>query len=123
VIQPVGCLSGNQPTVASRRTLLSDHREYRRPFTGFTVVVDPSTINHGICKFFCGPESFTPARSPLLGRPLSCNEVDVNHSRVAYTQWVNEAGGLEGDLTVTRLEQEKFFAICGENAHDPKLNC
>jgi hypothetical protein len=27
----------------------------------------PSTINHGIRKFFCGPESFAPHLAPLVG--------------------------------------------------------
>jgi len=51
----------------------------------------------------------------LMSR-LSCNEVDVDPGRIVYTQWVNEAGGFEGDLTVTRLEQDKFLIVCGENA-------
>ncbi len=51
----------------------------------------------------------------LLSR-LSCNQVDVEPGNIVYTQWVNEKGGFEGDLTVTRLEQDKFIVICGENA-------
>jgi 4-methylaminobutanoate oxidase (formaldehyde-forming) len=56
-----------------------------------------------------------PDACALLSR-LSCNEVDVDVGRIVYTQWVNEAGGFEGDLTVTRLENEKFLVVCGENA-------
>ncbi|MDH3229873.1 MAG: FAD-dependent oxidoreductase [Alphaproteobacteria bacterium] len=52
----------------------------------------------------------------LLSR-LSCNQIDVAPGNIVYTQWVNEQGGFEGDLTVTRLEQDKFLVICGENAH------
>ena len=52
----------------------------------------------------------------LLNR-LSCNQIDVEPGAIVYTQWVNEQGGFEGDLTVTRLEQDKFMVICGENAH------
>ena len=48
---------------------------------------------------------------------LSCNQVDVEPGRIVYTQWVNEQGGFEADLTVTRLEQDKFMVICGDNAH------
>ncbi|MDH5355443.1 MAG: FAD-dependent oxidoreductase [Gammaproteobacteria bacterium] len=46
---------------------------------------------------------------------LSCNQIDVEPGNIVYTQWVNEQGGFEGDLTVTRLEQDKFMVICGEN--------
>jgi len=51
----------------------------------------------------------------LLGR-LSCNQIDVEPGNIVYTQWVNEKGGFEGDLTVSRLEAEKFMVVCGENA-------
>ena len=52
----------------------------------------------------------------LLSR-LCCNQVDVEPGRIVYTQWVNEEGGFEGDLTVTRLALDKYLVICGENAH------
>ncbi|GGD28173.1 GcvT family protein [Sinisalibacter lacisalsi] len=52
----------------------------------------------------------------LLNR-LSCNEIDVAPGRVVYTAWVNEAGGFEADLTVTRLEDRKFLVVVGENSH------
>ncbi len=52
----------------------------------------------------------------LMSR-LSCNEVDVEPGRVVYTAWVNEQGGFEADLTVTRLERDKFLVVVGENSH------
>ncbi|MCP5074119.1 MAG: FAD-dependent oxidoreductase [Rhodobacteraceae bacterium] len=52
----------------------------------------------------------------LMNR-LSCNEVDVEPGRVVYTAWVNELGGFEADLTVTRLEQDKYLVVVGENSH------
>lgn len=48
---------------------------------------------------------------------LSCNQIDVEPGRIVYTQWVNERGGIEADLTVTRLEPEKFMVVVGENSH------
>lgn len=48
---------------------------------------------------------------------LSCNQIDVEPGRIVYTQWVNEWGGIEADLTVTRLEPDKFMVVVGENAH------
>ncbi|MDH5187943.1 MAG: FAD-dependent oxidoreductase [Rhodospirillaceae bacterium] len=56
-----------------------------------------------------------PDACALLNR-LSCNQIDVQPGNIVYTQWVNEQGGFEGDLTITRLENEKFLVICGENA-------
>ena len=52
----------------------------------------------------------------FLGR-LSCNEIDVEPGRIVYTPWVNERGGFEADLTVTRLGPDRFMVICGDNAH------
>ena len=38
----------------------------------------------------------------LLGQ-LCANDVDVDVGRLVYTQWLNERGGIESDLTVCRL--------------------
>ena len=51
----------------------------------------------------------------LLNR-LSCNDIDMKPGRLAYTQWTNARGGIEGDLTITRLEEGKFIVVCGPNA-------
>ena len=52
----------------------------------------------------------------LLNR-ISCNDVDVVPGRVVYTAWTNETGGFEADLTVTRLAEERFLVVVGENSH------
>jgi heterotetrameric sarcosine oxidase gamma subunit len=44
---------------------------------------------------------------------ISANNVDVETGRVVYTQWCNERGGIEADLTVTRLEEDKFLVVTG----------
>ena len=44
---------------------------------------------------------------------ISANNVDVEPSRIVYTQWCNERGGIEADLTVTRLEEKKFLVVTG----------
>ena len=52
----------------------------------------------------------------LLNR-ISCNEVDVTPGRVVYTAWANEQGGFEADLTVTRLAEDRYLVVVGENSH------
>jgi len=42
---------------------------------------------------------------------ICANDVAVPVGKVVYTQWLNERGGLEGDLTVTRLAENKFFIV------------
>ncbi|MEQ1520730.1 MAG: FAD-dependent oxidoreductase [Aestuariivirga sp.] len=44
---------------------------------------------------------------------ISANNIDVEPGRIVYTQWCNERGGIEADLTVTRLEENKFLVVTG----------
>ena len=46
----------------------------------------------------------------VLGR-VSANEVDVPPGRIVYTQWLNEDGGIEADLTVTRLADDDYLIV------------
>ena len=46
----------------------------------------------------------------VLGR-VSANEVDVPPGRIVYTQWLNDAGGIEADLTVTRLADDDYLIV------------
>ena len=52
-----------------------------------------------------GPEALA-----VLER-LSANSVDVDLGKGVYTQWLNERGGIEADLTVTRLSQDEFWVV------------
>jgi len=40
-------------------------------------------------------------------------DVDVAPGRMVYTHWLNERGGIEADLTVTRLAEDQFFVVSG----------
>ena len=42
---------------------------------------------------------------------LSVASVDVEPGRAVYTQWCNERGGIEADLTVTRLDDDEFWVV------------
>lgn len=48
----------------------------------------------------------------LLNR-VSTADVDVPVGRIVYTQWLNERGGIEADLTVTRLGERAFLVVTG----------
>ena len=43
--------------------------------------------------------------------PVCANDIDVAPGRVVYTQWLNEHGGIEADLTVTRLGEDVFMIV------------
>ena len=53
---------------------------------------------------------------PVLDR-ISANEVDGPAGVITYTQWLNDAGTLEADLTVTKLDDDRFLVIASDTAH------
>ncbi|NVB38154.1 FAD-dependent oxidoreductase [Pseudenhygromyxa sp. WMMC2535] len=48
---------------------------------------------------------------------LSTNRVDGRAGRITYTQWLNAGGTLEADLTVTKLDDERFWVVASDTAH------
>jgi 4-methylaminobutanoate oxidase (formaldehyde-forming) len=48
---------------------------------------------------------------------ISANDVDGAAGTITYTQWLNEHGRLEADLTVTKLDDEKFWVVASDTAH------
>ncbi|GHJ49784.1 oxidoreductase [Catellatospora sp. TT07R-123] len=48
---------------------------------------------------------------------LSGNRVAGETGQITYTQWLNKHGLLEADLTVTRLDDEKFWVVASDTAH------
>jgi 4-methylaminobutanoate oxidase (formaldehyde-forming) len=43
--------------------------------------------------------------------------VTAGAGRIVYTQWLNPAGGIVADVTVTQLEPEKFLVIASDLIH------
>jgi 4-methylaminobutanoate oxidase (formaldehyde-forming) len=42
---------------------------------------------------------------------ICANEVDVPVGKAVYTQWCNDRGGIEADLTVTRLSDTEYLVV------------
>jgi glycine cleavage system T protein len=59
-----------------------------------------------------------------LGR-ICANDVDVPVGRVVYTQWLNERGGIEADLTVTREGEDAYLIVtaCASQTRDFSWLC
>ncbi len=53
-----------------------------------------------------------PDAEPVLQR-LAANDVAVRPGRIVYTGLLNERGGYESDLTVSRLADDAFFIVTG----------
>ena len=48
---------------------------------------------------------------------VSANSVDGEAGRITYTQWLNSRGTIEADLTVTKLEDDRFMVVASDTAH------
>ncbi len=53
---------------------------------------------------------------------VCANDVDVPPGRIVYTQWLNERGGIEADLTITRLAEDAFLIVTGAETETREFN-
>jgi 4-methylaminobutanoate oxidase (formaldehyde-forming) len=55
----------------------------------------------------------------VLGR-ICANDIEVPIGRIVYTQWLNERGGIEADVTVTREAEDSYFIVtsCASQTRD-----
>jgi len=57
-----------------------------------------------------------PQAGALLDH-VSANAVDGEPGVITYTQWLNDAGTLEADLTVTKLAEDRFLVVASDTAY------
>ncbi len=57
-----------------------------------------------------------PNAAQLL-ETISANRVAVEPGTIVYTQWLNGRGTIEADLTVTRLDKDRFWVVATDTAH------
>lgn len=63
-------------------------------------------------------------QGPDAGRVLdavSAGAVDEKAETITYTQWLDEDGRIEGDLTVTKLDEGDFWVVASDTAHGHAL--
>jgi 4-methylaminobutanoate oxidase (formaldehyde-forming) len=48
---------------------------------------------------------------------LSANDVDCEPETITYTQWLNDDGTIEADLTVTKLADDQFWVVASDTAY------
>ena len=51
-----------------------------------------------------------PDAARVLGH-ISGRDVDILPGHAVYTQWLNARGGIEADLTVTRIDDDQFLIV------------
>ncbi|MFC4353403.1 FAD-dependent oxidoreductase [Fodinicurvata halophila] len=89
---------------------------------------DHSAAEHRAVRHDCGLFDLStfakflvqgPDAAQFLNR-VSAAQMDVAPGRVVYTQWLNARGGIEADLTVTRLAEDRYMVVtaAGSQRHD-----
>ena len=53
---------------------------------------------------------------------VCANDVDVAPGKLVYTQWLNDKGGIEADLTVTRLVKDAYLIVGGAETETRDFN-
>ena len=53
---------------------------------------------------------------------VCANDVDVAPGKLVYSQWLNEKGGIEADLTVTRLSDTAYLIVGGAETETKDFN-
>ncbi|OGO47474.1 MAG: hypothetical protein A2Z30_03985 [Chloroflexi bacterium RBG_16_64_43] len=106
-----------QPGKAWRR-MGADQREWgwkRPPYFG-RVAEEHRAVRERVGLFdmssFGKIEVRGPGALPLLQR-LTDSQMDVPEGRAVYTQFLNSRGGVEGDVTITRLGKDRFRVVTG----------
>ncbi len=61
-----------------------------------------------------------PDAEAVLNR-ICANDVAVPVGRIVYTQWLNERGGIEADLTVTREASDRYLIVTAAATHTRDL--
>jgi 4-methylaminobutanoate oxidase (formaldehyde-forming) len=77
-------------------------------------------VRNGVALFDMSAMSKFLVQGPSAERMLnhiSGNNIAVPVGQCVYTQWMNEAGGIEADLTVTRIGEERFLVVVAESFH------
>lgn len=71
----------------------------------------------GVCDMSSfGKFSLTGKDAMATLQHLSCANMDVETGRIVYTQWLNERGGIEADVTIARAAEDKFIIMSGIGA-------
>lgn len=58
----------------------------------------------------------------LVLQRLCSADIDVPADRIVYTHWLNDRGGIEADLTVTRIAENQYLVISGAATTHKDLN-
>jgi 4-methylaminobutanoate oxidase (formaldehyde-forming) len=90
------------------------HDTWSRPRWHAHVAAEHMAVRTGIGLFDLSPFGKIRVEGPdaeaVLQR-ICANDVAVAPGRIVYTQWLNARGGIEADVTITRLEAGAYLVV------------
>jgi glycine cleavage system aminomethyltransferase T len=66
---------------------------------------------------FMAKLSVTGSEAGAVLDHLSAGDVNGDAGWITYTQWLNDDGRIEADLTVSKLDDERFWVVASDTAH------
>jgi glycine cleavage system T protein len=90
------------------------HDTWGRPRWHHYVAAEHMAVRTGIGLFDMSPFGkirIEGADAEAVLQRVCANDVAVDPGRIVYTQWLNQRGGIEADVTLTRLAETTFLAI------------
>jgi glycine cleavage system T protein len=92
------------------------HDTWRRPRWHGYVAAEHMAVRTDVGLFDLSPFGkirVEGADAEAVLQRLCGNDVAVAPGRIVYTQWLNDRGGIEADVTVTRLAETAFLIVTG----------
>src|SRR5262249_25524844 len=92
------------------------HDTWARPRWHEYVAAEHRAVRTGVGLFDMSPFGkirVEGADAEAVLQRISANDVAVAAGRIVYTQWLNDRGGIEADLTLTRLTETAFLVVTG----------
>jgi glycine cleavage system T protein len=92
------------------------HDTWRRPRWHQYVAAEHMAVRTDIGLFDMSPFGkirVEGADAEAVLQRVCANDVAVAPGRIVYTQWLNDRGGIEADVTVTRLTETAFLIVTG----------
>ena len=92
------------------------HDTWRRPRWHGYVAAEHMAVRTDVGLFDLSPFGkirVEGADAEAVLQRLCANDVAVTPGRIVYTQWLNDRGGIEADVTVTRLAETAFLIVTG----------
>jgi glycine cleavage system T protein len=101
---------------AARGMAAQRHDTWARPRWHAHVAAEHMAVRTGVGLFDMSPFGkihVEGADAEAVLQRVCANDIAVAPGHIVYTQWLNERGGIEADVTVTRMSDTAFLIVTG----------